>query len=85
MNDMVNRFSKNIVIDPDILDGTPVIAGTRIPIERVKELVKQGYTPDSLQKEYPQIKLQTIQEIISSLMEVGLDDFKKTYKTQALA
>jgi uncharacterized protein (DUF433 family) len=79
---MNSKLTKNIVIDPDILGGTPVIAGTRIPVERVKELVRQGYTPDSLKKEYPQVSMKKIQEIIASLMEIGLDDFKKAYKAQ---
>ncbi len=82
---MSTKLTKNIIIDPEILGGTPVIAGTRIPIERVKELVRQGYTPDTLKKEYPQVGIKKIQDIISSLMEIGLDDFKKTYKTQAAA
>ncbi len=82
---MISQLSKNITINPDILGGTPVIAGTRIPIERIQELVKQGYTPDALKKEYPQVSLKKIQNIIAFLMERGLDDFKKTYKTQALA
>lgn len=82
---MSTKLTKNIVIDPEILGGTPVIAGTRIPIERIKELIKQGYTPETLKKEYPQVGIKKIQNIISSLMEIGLDDFKKTYKTQAIA
>ncbi len=82
---MRSKLSKNIVIDPEILGGTPVIAGTRIPIERVKELVKQGYTTETLKKEYPQVAIRKFQDVISTLMEIGLDDFKKTYKAQAAA
>ncbi len=82
---MNSKLTKNIVIDPEILGGTPVIAGTRIPIERVEELVRQGYTPESLKKEYPQVGIKKIQEIISALMEIGLDDYKKAHKIQATA
>ncbi len=82
---MITKLSKTIIIDPEILGGTPVIAGTRIPIERIKELVKQGYTTESLKEEYPQVSIKKIQSVISLLMEIGLDDFKKTYKTQAAA
>lgn len=81
---MSSTLSKYITIDPEILGGTPVISGTRIPIERVQALIKQGYTPDSLKKEYPQVSIKKIQTIISSLMEIGLYDFKKTYKTQVV-
>lgn len=79
---MSTKLKKYIVIDPKILGGTPVVSGTRIPIERIKELVKQGYTPETLKEEYPQVGLKKVQYIISSLMEVGLDEFEKTRKVQ---
>lgn len=82
---MISNLTKYIIIDPEILGGTPVISGTRIPVERVQALVRQGYTPTTLKREYPQVGLKKIQAIISSLMEIGLDDFKKTYKVQAAA
>ncbi len=80
---MPKTLYKYISIDPDILGGTPVIRGTRIPIERVYHLVSHGYTLKTLQKEYPQVELKTIQYIISNLMKAGLDVFKKTYQIQS--
>lgn len=77
---MSNKIKKYIVMDPDILGGTPVIVGTRIPIERVSSLVRQGYTTSALEEEYPHVDPETIQYIIASLMEEGLHVFKKTYK-----
>ena len=70
-------LKNNIVIDPNILGGTSVVAGTRIPIERIQQLVKQGCTTSDLKKEYPKISPKKIQLIISLLMEVGLDAFTK--------
>lgn len=80
---MSTKLRKYILIDPGILGGTPVIAGTRIPIERVSQLVRQGYTPATLKKEYPQVEMKRIQEIMAYLMEAGLDVFKEKYKIQA--
>lgn len=79
---MSTKLKKYIVIDPEILGGTPVISGTRIPIERVQALIRQGYTPATLKKEYPQVEMKKIQDIISYLMEAGLDVFKQTNKIQ---
>ena len=79
---MPKTLKKYIVIDPDILGGTPVIAGTRIPIERVYHLVRQGYTTKTLREEYPYVEPRKIQYIISYLMETGLDAFKKTHQMQ---
>lgn len=80
---MSTKLKKYIVIDPEILGGSPVISGTRIPIERVYHLVRQGYTPATLKKEYPQVEIKKLQEIMSYLMEAGLDVFKEKYKIQA--
>lgn len=80
---MSTKLNHYIVIDPHILGGTPVIAGTRIPIERVYHLVRQGYTPAALKEEYPQVEMKKIQNIIAYLMEAGLDVFKENHKIQA--
>lgn len=80
---MLRSLTKDITIDPNILGGAPVVTGTRIPVERIKELVKQGYTSETLKTEYPQVHPKKIQRIISSLMEIGLDDFTKTHKVSS--
>lgn len=75
------NISKYIVIDNQILNGTPVIAGTRIPIERISALVNHGYYAENLKEEFPQVKLKTLQHLISVLMNVGLDEYKKKVQT----
>lgn len=80
---MPRMLKKYISINPHVLGGTPVIYGTRIPIERVSQLVKQGYSTQTLEDTYPQVSPQKIQNVIACLMEVGLDGFRNTYKTQA--
>jgi len=80
---MPKALSKYIEINPKILGGTPVIAGTRIPIERVFNLVRQGYTTKTLRQEYPHLEPKIIQYLIAYLMEAGLDAFEKNQKTQA--
>lgn len=49
-----------IVSDPEILGGKPVIAGTRIPVDQILYLLKEGFTIEAIQNEYPQLDLQTI-------------------------
>lgn len=80
---MSTNLKRYIIIDNQILGGTPVIAGTRIPVERIAALVRQGYTTDTLKEEYPHVEATKIQYIISSLMKVGLDEFEKIQKVQA--
>lgn len=80
---MPRMLKKYISINPHVLGGTPVIYGTRIPIERVSQLVKQGYSTQTLEVTYPQVSPQKIQNVIAYLMEAGLDGFRNAYKTQA--
>jgi len=47
---------KNIVTDPTILAGKPVIRGTRIPVYLILNLLAQGYTFERVIKAYPQLK-----------------------------
>ncbi len=46
-----------VVKDPEVLAGTPVIKGTRIPAVLVKELISRGYTLELITKEYPSLSL----------------------------
>ncbi|MDO8619212.1 MAG: DUF433 domain-containing protein [Candidatus Daviesbacteria bacterium] len=77
---MPKALKKYISIDKEILGGTPVISGTRIPIERIYELIKQGSTVENLQKDYSWVDKKKIQFVIAYLMEAGLDEYKKTKK-----
>lgn len=72
---MTQTLKKYITIDEDVLGGAPVIAGTRIPIERLSELVKQGYTAHDLTEAYPHVAAKKIQYLIAFLMEAGLYAF----------
>ena len=38
-------------MNPDIMSGMPVIAGTRIPMARIVFLLNEGYTPSALASE----------------------------------
>jgi uncharacterized protein (DUF433 family) len=52
-------MGKYIISDPDILGGTPVIKGTRVPIGRILFLLKDGYTLEAIHEDYPHIDLPT--------------------------
>lgn len=69
-------MSKNITCDANILGGTPVISGTRIPISRVIYLLKVGYTVDAIQEEYPQVSLEKLNDV--------LDEVAQSYGSQTV-
>ena len=55
----------------DVLGGELVIAGTRIPVERIGELVKHGYTEENLKEEYPQLSPETVRGVLYELITYG--------------
>ena len=44
-----------IVVDPDIMLGKPVLAGTRITVELILEKLAAGETIDQILEDYPRI------------------------------
>lgn len=63
-------MSKYIVSDSDILGGTPVIKGTRVPIGRILFLLKDGYTLEAIQEDYPHIDIKTLSAAVDEAIDV---------------
>lgn len=56
---------KNIIIqDTDILGGKPIIAGTRMSVESILELLSSGMEMSDILKEYPFLSRKQIQAAI---------------------
>jgi len=53
-------MKQNIISDPDIMGGAPVIKGTRIPIEVILHRLKEGISIEEIQKMYSWVDAQTI-------------------------
>jgi len=65
----MTKSNKHIVSNPEILGGTPVIAGTRMPVSRIIHLLRDGYTMESIVEEYPQIDLPTLQHVVNQVIK----------------
>ena len=52
---MIKHINR-IQIDPKIMSGKPVIAGTRIPIHLILDLLAQGYDNRRILRAYPALK-----------------------------
>jgi uncharacterized protein (DUF433 family) len=51
----LQRAEEMIVSDPDIMRGSPVYRGTRIPVQLVADMLSQGATPDEIVEGYPSL------------------------------
>ena len=45
-----------ITIDPDILGGTPVFTGTRVPIESLFDHLEDGVSLDAFLDDFPTVR-----------------------------
>jgi uncharacterized protein (DUF433 family) len=47
------RMQAMVIADPEIMRGTPVFKGTRIPVELVADMLAQGASADEILEGYP--------------------------------
>ena len=60
-----------ITIDPAIHFGKPCVAGTRIPVRNVLELVEAGIAFDEIcQEYYPELEIEDIRACIHYAIEI---------------
>ena len=57
-------FGKNIVADPGVLAGKPVIRGTRIPVDLILKKLAENISTEEILKDYPRLTKGHIQEIL---------------------
>jgi len=47
------QLSEIVRSDPDILDGTPVFVGTRVPVQSLFDYLEGGETLDEFLRQFP--------------------------------
>jgi len=53
-----------ITIDPDILGGTPVFRGTRVPVEALLSNLEAGVSIEDFLENFPTVSREQVLEII---------------------
>jgi len=64
---MISDFSI-ISASPDIMGGTPVFAGTRVPVQTLLDYIKAGESIDDFLDGFPTV---TREQVIALLEEAG--------------
>lgn len=59
MSDVVN-------IDPEILGGTPVFSGSRVPIESLFDYLKRGRSIDYFLEQFPTVRREQVEELLET-------------------
>jgi uncharacterized protein (DUF433 family) len=54
------HIEEMVVSDPEIMRGTPVFKGTRIPVDLVADMMSQGATVEEIHEGYPTLTMERI-------------------------
>ncbi|MHB1701370.1 MAG: DUF433 domain-containing protein [Acidobacteriaceae bacterium] len=57
----LRKVQRMVVSDPEIMRGTPVFQGTRIPVDLVAEMVAQGATTEEILEGYPALSREHVE------------------------
>lgn len=57
----------HITSHPKILGGTPVIAGTRVPVDVILYRLKEGYSLKEIHNMYRHVSVDTLEKVIDEL------------------
>lgn len=64
-------MKQRITVDPNIHFGKPCVAGTRIPVQNVLELVREGIQFEKIiQDYYPDLELEDIRACVQYAIEI---------------
>ncbi len=57
-------MSNFITVDPNILGGTPVFSGTRVPVDSLFDSLKRGRSIDYFLEQFPTVKREQIEKLL---------------------
>ena len=60
------KANEFITVDPDILGGTPVFKGTRVPVKALFEYLENNYTLDEFLECFPSVTRELARHILES-------------------
>lgn len=58
--------------DPEILSGTPVFVGTRVPVQTLIEYLEGGYTLDEFLDNFPSVRREQVNAFLEQATQALL-------------
>jgi uncharacterized protein (DUF433 family) len=53
-----------VISDPSVMDGVPVVRGTRIPAETIVDYLRAGRSPREIFEDYPSLPVDGIDAVV---------------------
>jgi uncharacterized protein (DUF433 family) len=61
----MRKWRERIAINPEVMLGKPVIAGTRIPVERILRKLAANMSVEAILRDYPRLTREDIQAALA--------------------
>ncbi|MFB3883267.1 MAG: DUF433 domain-containing protein [Armatimonadota bacterium] len=65
----MDEWRRRIAVDPKVMAGKPVIAGTRIPVEQILRKLAAGMSVEAVLRDYPRLTREDIQAALAYASE----------------
>ena len=65
-------MKSSITVDPDICNGKPIIAGTRISVQTVMEFLAAGDSIEEILEEYPSLSREDIYAFLQFAIKLSV-------------
>lgn len=65
----MSSLSTAVHSDPDILGGTPVFLGTRVPLRNLIDYLEDNYTIDEFLEQFPAVTRQQVEAALEAIEE----------------
>jgi uncharacterized protein (DUF433 family) len=69
-NEWSATMNNEIVVDPRVCSGKPIIRGTRIMVKNILGMVAGGYTLQRIVEAYPELTLEQVQAALEYAAQV---------------
>lgn len=76
-------MEKIINVDKDILGGTPVFMGTRVPIKNLFDYLEEGETISDFLEDFPTVKKEQINAVLEMAHQLLLNLTKVSHENIA--
>lgn len=81
---MIHQARTQVVLrDPEILGGTPVFAGTRVPVQNLFDHLEAGDNLDSFLAAFPSVRREQVVAMLREMSKLLASAPRKSFSTNA--
>lgn len=81
----MNALNNIITIDPEIVSGTPVFAGTRVPVKSLFDYLTTGESIEAFLQDYPYVEKKQVLELLIIVSRLFLNTTDTLFHEESLA